>query len=145
MKGYGQQLEATKFYHEAKFGAQIKNSSMSCLISKTPLYRSCNIFFVSTTLRMTIKHLTIRILLPDHVGFMKEITPLNYKRYINQNTTFITLMMMMCTSGYTNAIDILTFDIEEIDETGKLMLASFYLDGIAIYWHQNFIKSKGCK
>lgn len=79
MKGYGQQLEATKFYHEAKFGAQIKNSSMSCLISKTPLYRSCNIFFVSTTLRMTIKHLTIRILLPDHVGFMKEITPLNYK------------------------------------------------------------------
>lgn len=92
---------------------------------------------------MTIKHLTIRILLPDHVGFMKEITPLT--RYINQNTTFITLMMMMCTSGYTNAIDILTFDIEEIDETGKLKLASYYLDGIAIYWHQNFIKSKDCK
>lgn len=88
---------------------------------------------------MTIKHL-IRILLPDHVGFMKEITPLT--RYINQNTTFITLMMMMCTSGYTNAIDILTFDIEEIDETGKLKLASYYLDGIVIYWHQKFIKSK---
>lgn len=33
------------------------------------------------------------------------------------------------------------FDMEEIKETEKVRLASFYLDGMALYWHQNFSKS----
>ena len=33
------------------------------------------------------------------------------------------------------------FDIEEIDELDKLKLASYYLDGIALYWHQNFMRN----
>jgi hypothetical protein len=34
------------------------------------------------------------------------------------------------------------FDIEDIDESDKLKLASYYLDGIALYWHQNFMKNQ---
>ena len=33
------------------------------------------------------------------------------------------------------------FDIEDIDELDKLKLASYYLDGIALYWHQNFMRN----
>jgi len=33
------------------------------------------------------------------------------------------------------------FDIEDIDESDKLKLASDYLDGIALYWHQNFMRN----
>jgi hypothetical protein len=33
------------------------------------------------------------------------------------------------------------FDMEEIKETEKVRLASFYLDGMALYWHQNFTRS----
>jgi hypothetical protein len=35
------------------------------------------------------------------------------------------------------------FDIEEIAKTEKLKLASYYLKGMTLYWHQNFMKSKG--
>jgi predicted O-linked N-acetylglucosamine transferase (SPINDLY family) len=31
--------------------------------------------------------------------------------------------------------------MEEIKETEKVKLASFYLDGMTLYWHQNFTKS----
>uniref|UniRef100_A0A6N2MPH0 Ty3 transposon capsid-like protein domain-containing protein n=1 Tax=Salix viminalis TaxID=40686 RepID=A0A6N2MPH0_SALVM len=30
------------------------------------------------------------------------------------------------------------FDLEEIPEADKLKLASYYLDGMALYWHQNY-------
>jgi len=33
------------------------------------------------------------------------------------------------------------FDIEDIDESDKLKLASYYLDDIALYRHQNFMKN----
>lgn len=33
------------------------------------------------------------------------------------------------------------FDLEEIAEQDKLKLASYYLDGLALYWHQNFIRN----
>jgi len=33
------------------------------------------------------------------------------------------------------------FDMEKIKETEKVKLASFYLDGMALYWHQNFTRS----
>ena len=35
------------------------------------------------------------------------------------------------------------FDVEEIDEQDKLKLASYYLDGMALCWHQNFMRSLG--
>ena len=31
------------------------------------------------------------------------------------------------------------FEIEDIEDFEKLKLASYYLHGIALYWHQNFI------
>ena len=33
------------------------------------------------------------------------------------------------------------FEIEDIEESDKLKLASYYLDGIALYWHQNFMRN----
>ena len=33
------------------------------------------------------------------------------------------------------------FDLEEIVEPDKLKLASYYLDGLALYWHRNFIRN----
>ena len=33
------------------------------------------------------------------------------------------------------------FDLEEIPETDKLKLASYYLDGLALYWHQNYTRN----
>jgi len=33
------------------------------------------------------------------------------------------------------------FDMKEIKEIEKVKLASFYLDGMALYWHQNFTRS----
>nr|TKS15571.1 hypothetical protein D5086_0000032660 [Populus alba] len=33
------------------------------------------------------------------------------------------------------------FDLKEIAEQDKLKLASYYLDGLALYWHQNFIRN----
>ncbi|KAJ6862568.1 hypothetical protein NC652_039424 [Populus alba x Populus x berolinensis] len=33
------------------------------------------------------------------------------------------------------------FDLEEIPETDKLKLASYYLDGLELYWHQNYTKN----
>lgn len=33
------------------------------------------------------------------------------------------------------------FDREEIRDSERLKLASYYLDGIANYWHQNFMRS----
>jgi hypothetical protein len=35
------------------------------------------------------------------------------------------------------------FDVEEVAEHGKLKLASYYLDGMALCWHQNFMRSLG--
>jgi len=35
------------------------------------------------------------------------------------------------------------FDVEEIAEQDKLKLASYYLDGMALCWHQNFMRSLG--
>ena len=34
------------------------------------------------------------------------------------------------------------FDIEEVVEVGKLKIVSYYLDGMALYWHHNFMKGK---
>ena len=33
------------------------------------------------------------------------------------------------------------FDLEEIPEAEKLKLTSYYLDGMALYWHQNYTRS----
>ena len=33
------------------------------------------------------------------------------------------------------------FDLEEIPEMDKLKLASYYLDGMALYWHQNYTRN----
>ena len=33
------------------------------------------------------------------------------------------------------------FDLEEIPEADKLRLASYYLDGMALYWHQNYTRN----
>jgi hypothetical protein len=33
------------------------------------------------------------------------------------------------------------FEIEDIEDPEKLKLASYYLDGIALYWHQNFMRN----
>jgi len=33
------------------------------------------------------------------------------------------------------------FEIEEIANTDKLRIASYYLEGVALYWHQNFLRS----
>lgn len=33
------------------------------------------------------------------------------------------------------------FDLEEIPENDKLKLASYYLDGMALYWHQNYTRN----
>jgi hypothetical protein len=33
--------------------------------------------------------------------------------------------------------------MEEIKGAEKVKLASFYLDGMALYWHQNFTRSLG--
>jgi hypothetical protein len=35
------------------------------------------------------------------------------------------------------------FKIEEVATSEKLEIASYYLDGVALYWHQNFLKSLG--
>jgi hypothetical protein len=35
------------------------------------------------------------------------------------------------------------FEIEEVADSEKLQIASYYLDGVALYWHQNFLKSLG--
>jgi hypothetical protein len=35
------------------------------------------------------------------------------------------------------------FEMEEVPEAEKLKLTSYYLDGMALYWHQNFMRSKG--
>ena len=35
------------------------------------------------------------------------------------------------------------FNLEEIAKPDKLKLASYYLDGLALYWHQNFIRNLG--
>jgi hypothetical protein len=35
------------------------------------------------------------------------------------------------------------FEIEEVADSDKLQIASYYLDGVALYWHQNFLKSLG--
>lgn len=35
--------------------------------------------------------------------------------------------------------------IEEIKDDNKLKLASYYIDGMASYWHQNFTRSLGDK
>ena len=35
------------------------------------------------------------------------------------------------------------FEMEEVPETEKLKLASYYLDGMTLYWHQNFMRSNG--
>jgi hypothetical protein len=35
------------------------------------------------------------------------------------------------------------FEIEEVPDAEKLKLASYYLDGMALYWHQNFMRSNG--
>ncbi|XP_073265974.1 uncharacterized protein [Populus alba] len=35
------------------------------------------------------------------------------------------------------------FEIEEVADDEKLQIASYYLDGVALYWHQNFLKSLG--
>jgi len=35
------------------------------------------------------------------------------------------------------------FDVEEIVEQDKLKLASYYLDDMALCWHQNFMRSLG--
>ena len=32
--------------------------------------------------------------------------------------------------------------MEEVPEAEKLKLASYYLDGMTLYWHQNFMRSK---
>jgi hypothetical protein len=37
------------------------------------------------------------------------------------------------------------FEIEEIKDDNKLKLASYYIDGMASYWHQNFTRSLGDK
>jgi hypothetical protein len=34
------------------------------------------------------------------------------------------------------------FDLEEIVETNKLKLTSYYLNEMALYWHQNFMRSR---
>ena len=33
------------------------------------------------------------------------------------------------------------FEIEDIEDSEKLKLASYYLDDIALYWHQNFMRN----
>ena len=33
------------------------------------------------------------------------------------------------------------FNLEEIPEADKLKLASYYLDGMALYWHQNYTRN----
>jgi len=33
------------------------------------------------------------------------------------------------------------FEIEEIANTDKLRITSYYLEGVALYWHQNFLRS----
>jgi hypothetical protein len=78
---------------------------MSYLTSKTLFYRSCTILMMRPIPRMTIKHLTRRIMLQDHIGSMKVVTLLI--RYINRNKTSLILMVMMCINGYTNAINTL--------------------------------------
>nr|TKS09199.1 hypothetical protein D5086_0000096030 [Populus alba] len=35
------------------------------------------------------------------------------------------------------------FEIEEVADEEKLQIASYYLDGVALYWHQNFLRSLG--
>jgi len=35
------------------------------------------------------------------------------------------------------------FDLKEIAETDKLKFASYCLDRMALYWHQNFMSRKG--
>ena len=35
------------------------------------------------------------------------------------------------------------FEIEEVPDAEKLKLASYYLDDMALYWHQNFMRSNG--
>lgn len=37
------------------------------------------------------------------------------------------------------------FEIEEIKDDNKLKLASYYIDGMALYWHQNFTRSFGIR
>ena len=33
------------------------------------------------------------------------------------------------------------FDLEEIPESKKMKLASYYLDGLALYWHRNYTRN----
>jgi hypothetical protein len=35
------------------------------------------------------------------------------------------------------------FEIKEVAASEKLQIASYYLDGVALYWHQNFLKNLG--
>jgi hypothetical protein len=33
--------------------------------------------------------------------------------------------------------------MEDMADSEKLQIASYYLDGVALYWHQNFLRSLG--
>jgi len=33
------------------------------------------------------------------------------------------------------------FEIEDITDFDKLQITSYYLEGVALYWHQNFLRS----
>jgi hypothetical protein len=35
------------------------------------------------------------------------------------------------------------FEMEDVADSEKLQIASYYLDGVALYWHQNFLRSLG--
>ena len=101
--------------------------------SVSPVYPRC----LSTQLRLNT--LLQRTSLPSSMGPVK--VHLLITHYVDQNESFL----------FFQGKDILKwiykcnqyFDVEEIAEHDKLKLASYYLDGMASCWHQNFMRSLG--
>jgi hypothetical protein len=59
-------------------------------------------------------------------------------RYINLEEIFHVLIGKMFTNGCINIINILTWKKLRVE---KVKLASFYLDEMVLYWHQNFTQT----
>lgn len=76
---------------------------------------------------------TQKILQPKLASLVKKGSTTTDCTSQNKISTF--LMERMYTNGCSNAINILIWK--------KLKLASYHLNGKALYWHQNYIRSSG--
>jgi hypothetical protein len=125
LEGYGQKLESTRTNHEIKLD-ELKN-----IINGSSFQHSSFLQKLQLPIRESSAHIKTHSA-QNLVVTMDIIT--NLRRFLNLSETSQVLMVMMFTSGFISVY----FEIEEILEADKLKLATYYLDGMELYWHQNF-------